>query len=70
MANPIRETTSGDMSRIKTVNEYSLEYDALVDFAADKQHENARPGLAAYVENMEKYDVVLLWRNTICRAKP
>lgn len=58
MAEIIQETVGGDLFRIETVQEYPLEHEALVDFAADEQAAEARPELAAHAEQLEQYDIV------------
>lgn len=60
MAEIIQETVGGDLFRIETVQEYPLEHEALVDFAADEQDAEARPELAAHAEQLEQYDIVFL----------
>ncbi len=56
----IHETVGGDLMRIETQQQYPLEHDALVDFAAGEQDANARPELATTIEDMEPYDTILL----------
>lgn len=60
VAQIIQETIGGDLFRIETVEDYPLEHDALVDYAADEQDENVRPELATPVENFEQYEIILL----------
>ncbi len=60
MAEIIQETVGGDLFRIETVQEYPLEHEALVDFAADEQDAEARPELATHAEQLEQYDIVFL----------
>lgn len=53
--------TGGDLFAIETVQEYAAdEMGALLEQADAEQAENARPELAAQVEDMEAYDVVFI----------
>ncbi len=56
----IQETIGGDLFRIETVDQYPLDHDPLVDQAADEQDEDVRPELASHIENLEKYDTIIL----------
>ena len=60
MADVIQQTVGGDLFRIETVQEYPLDHDPLVDQAAEEQDEEARPELAAQIENLDQYDTILL----------
>lgn len=60
MADVIQRTVGGDVFRIETVEEYPLDHDPLVDQAAEEQDEEARPELAAQIENPDQYDTILL----------
>lgn len=60
LANVIQETTNGDLFAIETAQDYPGLHEPLVDQAADEQNDNARPKLAAQVENMADYDVIFL----------
>lgn len=60
MAQTIQETIGGDLFRIETIQQYPLDHEPLVDQAADEQDEEARPELAAHLENADQYDVVFL----------
>lgn len=42
MARTIQQAVGGDLLRIETVEEYPLEHEALVDFAAEEQEAGAR----------------------------
>lgn len=50
----------GDVFRIETVQDYPLDHDPLVDQAADEQDENLRPELSGHIENLERYDTIIL----------
>ncbi len=60
MASIIQQTVGGDLFRIETVEDYPLDHDALVDFAAEEQDAGARPELAGEVENLDQYDTIFL----------
>lgn len=60
MARTIQQAVGGDLLRIETVEEYPLEHEALVDFAAEEQEADARPALATQIENLEQYDTIFL----------
>ncbi len=59
-ANVIWQTVGGDLFRIETVEQYPLEHEALVDQAAEEQDADARPALAAQIENVGQYDTIFL----------
>ena len=60
VAKIIQETVGGDLFRIETVQDYPLDHDPLVDQAADEQEENLRPELVGHMENLERYDTIIL----------
>ncbi len=60
MAQTIQQAVGGDLLRIETVEEYPLEHEALVDFAAEEQEAGARPALATQIENLEQYATIFL----------
>lgn len=60
MANLIAEQTGGTLFEIAPATPYTEDYDALLDIAQQEQADNARPELAATVENWDSYDVVLV----------
>lgn len=60
MAGVIQQTIGGDLFRIETVEEYPLDYEPLVDQAAEEQEEEARPELSTQIENPDQYDTILL----------
>lgn len=59
-ARVIQETIGGDLFRIETVDQYPLDHDPLVDQAAEEQDEDARPKLTSHIENLERYDTIIL----------
>ena len=60
MANLIAEQTGGTLFEIAPATPYTDDYDALLDVAQQEQAEDARPALAASVENWDSYDVVFV----------
>lgn len=50
----------GDLFSIRTVQRYPVNYDELINVGGEERRENARPELAAHVENMESYDIIFL----------
>ena len=60
MANLIAEQIGGTLFEIAPATPYTDDYDALLDVAQQEQAEDARPALAASVENWDSYDVVFV----------
>ena len=60
VAQLIQDATGGDVFRIEPAEPYTDDYDALLDIARQEQADNARPELAAQVENWENYDVIFV----------
>lgn len=60
VAKIIQETVGVDLFRIETVQDYPLDHDPLVDQAAEEQEENLRPELKNHIENLERYDTIIL----------
>lgn len=60
MANLIAEQTGGTLFEIALATPYTDDYDALLDVAQQEQAEDARPELAASVEDWDSYDVVFV----------
>lgn len=58
MARAIQAEIGGDLFKIEPATPYTEEYDALLDIARQEQAEDARPELAAQVENWDGYDVI------------
>ena len=56
----IAEATGADLFSIRTAEAYPATYDETVDQGLEEQNANARPALAARLENPEQYDVVFL----------
>lgn len=60
MAQIIAEQTGGDLFEIAPATPYTEDYDELLDIAQQEQAEEARPALAAEVENWDSYDTVFV----------
>lgn len=60
MAQVIRQTTGGDIFRIEPAEPYPTDHRTLVDLAAEEQDDNARPAIAAQIENFADYDTVFV----------
>lgn len=60
MAQTIQTETGGDLFRIEPAMPYTDDYDTLLDIAQQAQADNARPELAAQVENWDSYDVIFV----------
>lgn len=60
VAHLLHQALGGDLMEIKTAQTYPLEHDELVDFADKEQEENARPELVSKIENLDRYDTILL----------
>ena len=60
MAQTIQAEIGGDLFKIEPAVPYTEDYDTLLDIAQQEQAEDARPELAAQVENWDSYDVVFV----------
>ncbi len=60
MAQIIAEQTGGDLFEIEPATPYTDDYNTLLDIAQQEQAEDARPELAARVENWDSYDVIFV----------
>ena len=60
VAQIIAEQTGGDLFAIEPATPYTDDYDELLDVARQEQSEDARPELAAQVENWADYDVIFV----------
>lgn len=56
----IAEAAGADLFSIQTVEKYPDFYDATIDQGQEEQRADARPQLAAHVENLDDYDVIFL----------
>ena len=60
IAQAIQQAAGGDLFAIETVQKYPGTHDPLLEFAYNELREDARPELAAQIENLEQYDVIFL----------
>ncbi len=60
MAAVIAELTGGDLFEIQTVTPYPEDYASMLRAAQEEIDTNARPALAANVENLADYDVIFI----------
>lgn len=60
VAERIHSLTGGDLFEIKTLHQYSEDYDTVVDEARKELKSNARPELSTHLQNAASYDVILL----------
>ena len=60
VAQMIAEQTGADLFKIEPATPYTDDYNALLDVARQEQSDDARPELAAQVENWENYDVIFV----------
>lgn len=55
-----QEAVGGDLFEIKAVKTYPADYTETTKVAQSELRQNARPELAAHVENMHEYDTIIL----------
>lgn len=60
LAEMIQERTGGDLFSIRTDVVYPADGGELIDYAADEQAEDARPGLTSHIENLDSYDTIFI----------
>ena len=60
MAQTIQAEIGGDLFKIEPATPYTDGYDTLLNIAQQEQAEDARPELAAQVENWNNYDVIFV----------
>lgn len=60
VAENIQRKLGADIFEIKTVKEYSSDYDTVVDDAQEEQNDNARPELSTTLDHIEQYDTVII----------
>lgn len=60
IAEQIQEKTGADMFELTLVNPYSSDYNTVLDEAQRDMNANARPELKNYVEDISKYDAILI----------
>lgn len=60
VANFIHKKVGGDIVKLETEEQYTDNYNDLLDIAQEEQNENARPILSTQIDNMEDYDTIFL----------
>lgn len=60
VAENIQQKLGADIFEIKTVKEYSSDYNTVVDEAQEELNDNARPELSTTLDNIEQYDTVII----------
>jgi flavodoxin len=59
-AKMIQEITGGNLFEIRTVKTYPVDYTETTKVAQDELRQNARPDLAAHIDNLDDYDTIIL----------
>lgn len=60
MAQEIVKQTGANLFQIESVKPYPTDYTACTEVALEERDNNARPAIAAEVENWEQYDIVFI----------
>ena len=60
VAEYIRDATGADLFELETVAEYDKSYMTCIEEAKTELRENARPELKAYIEDISKYDNIVV----------
>ncbi len=60
VANFIHEAVGGDIVKLEIEEQYTDNYNDLLDIAQEEQNENARPALSTQIDNIEDYDTIFL----------
>ena len=60
MAQWVAEETGGTLFEIRTAEKYPIDYTETTNVAKEEQNENARPALAAEIEDFDSYSTVCL----------
>lgn len=69
-AEQVAALANADLFEIKTVNPYASDYQACVDEARRELSENARPALADTVQDMSRYDRLIVGFPNWCSTCP
>ena len=70
VAEQIAKLAGADLFEIKTEKEYSKDYQTCVNEAREEVAQNARPALAGSVEDIGKYDTIILGFPNWCSTCP
>ena len=60
VANFIHEAVGGDIIKLETEEQYTDNYNDLLDIAQEEQNDNARPALSTQIDNIDNYDTIFL----------
>lgn len=60
IAQLIHQSVGGDLFEINTKQEYPGSHDPLLEFAFEEKEKNARPELAAHIDNFDEYDTIFI----------
>lgn len=60
IAQLIHQSVGGDLFEISTKQEYPGSHDPLLEFAFEEKEKNARPELAAHIDNFDEYDTIFI----------
>ena len=60
VANFIHEAVGGDIIKLETEEQYTDNYNDLLDIAQEEQNDNARPALSTQIDNIDDYDTIFL----------
>jgi len=70
VAKKIQALTGGDLFEIDTVKAYPVDYTETTQVAIAEKRTNSRPELAAFVDDMDQYEVVYLGYPNWCNTFP
>ncbi len=60
VANFIHQAVGGDIVKLETEEQYTDNYNDLLDIAQEEKNENARPALSTKIDNIDEYDTIFL----------
>ena len=60
VANFIHQAVGGNIVKLETEEQYTDNYNELLDIAQEEKNENARPALSTKIDNMDEYDTIFL----------
>lgn len=60
VADMIQDETGGELFSIRTSVVYPANRDALINYAAQEQEEDARPELTSHIDDLDQYDVIFV----------
>ncbi len=60
VANFIHQAVGGDIVKLETEEQYTDNYNDLLDIAQEEKNENARPALSTKIDNIDEYNTIFL----------